>query len=60
MPAATPKIRVNVSSGHNGQPSAGSNMSGAWGLAFLKLFLDGDTRWKPALLSGQAAATNIQ
>jgi hypothetical protein len=60
MAASTAKIRVNVSSGHSGQPGAGGGNSGAWGLAFLKLYLDGDTRWKAVLLSGQAAATTIR
>jgi len=54
------KIRVTISSSHVGQPSAGSNMSGTWGIAFLKLFLDGDERWKPVLLSGKNDATTIQ
>jgi hypothetical protein len=60
IPDSTPKIRVTVSSGHNGQPSAGSSMSGAWGLAFQKLYLDGDERWRSVLLSGDNDATNIQ
>jgi hypothetical protein len=60
MPATTPKMRITVTSSHVGQPSAGSNMSGAWGLAFHKLYLDGDERWKPVLLSGRNDATTIQ
>lgn len=60
MPATTPKLRVTLQSGHVGQPSAGSNMSGAWGLAFQKVYLDGDERWKPLLLAGDSDATNIQ
>jgi hypothetical protein len=53
-------MRVTVSSGHSGQPSAGGNMSGAWGLAFHKTFLDGDERWRPLLTGGNPTATNIQ
>jgi hypothetical protein len=60
IPNTTPKIRVTVQAGHSGQPSAGSNLSGAWGLAFQKLYLDGDERWKSVLLSGRNDATNIQ
>jgi hypothetical protein len=60
IPASTPKIRVTVSSGHAGQPSAGGGDSGKWGLAFMKLYLDGDERWKPLLLADDATASNIQ
>jgi hypothetical protein len=60
MPTTTPKLRTTITSGHVGQPSAGGNMSGAWGLAFLKLYLDGDERWKATLLSGRNDATTIQ
>ena len=60
IPSATPKMRVTVSGGHVGQPTAGGGDSGEWGLAFLKLYLDGDERWKPVLLAGSETATNIQ
>jgi hypothetical protein len=60
MPANTPKMRITVTSGHSGQPTAGSGASGARGLAFLKVFLDGDERWRQTLLSQPATATNIQ
>jgi len=60
IPDTTPKMRVTVTSGHSGQPSAGSNMSGAWGLAFHKTFLDGDERWRPLLVAGTSNTTNIQ
>ena len=61
IPGSTPKMRIQVSSGHSGQPSAGSNMSGAWGLAFHKAYLDGDTRWVPVLNSAMAEQkANIQ
>ena len=60
MPEATPKMIITISSPHVGQPTAGGGMQGAWGLAFQKLFLDGDERWKPVLLSGMYDDTNIQ
>lgn len=60
MPNTTPKMIVTVSSGHSGQPSAGSRKQGAWGLAFQKLYLDGDERWRSVLLAGDPDATNIQ
>jgi hypothetical protein len=44
MPAETPKMMVTVNSAHIGQPSTGGGMSGAWGLAFHKVFLEGDER----------------
>ncbi len=60
MSDSVPKMRVTIASGHAGQPSSGSRMAGAWGLAFQKLFLDGDERWRAVLLSGSADATNIR
>lgn len=54
------KMRVTVSGGHNGQPSAGRGVSGEYGLAFQKAFLEGDERWRPLLVSGDADETNIQ
>lgn len=55
-----PKMRVEVSGGHNGQPSAGGSASGRAGLAFQKVFLEGDERWRPLLLSVRAAQTTIK
>jgi hypothetical protein len=49
MPDTTPKGLVWVSSSHVGQPSAGGGMQGAHGLAFQKVYLDGDERWRPVL-----------
>jgi hypothetical protein len=60
MPSTTPKMRVTVSSGHSGEPTVDSGLQGAWGLAFQKLFLDGDERWRSVLLAGDYDATNIQ
>jgi hypothetical protein len=60
MPDTTPKMIVTVPSGHAGQPSSGASQQGAWGLAFQKLFLDGDERWREVLLSGDYDQTTIQ
>jgi dienelactone hydrolase len=57
---SVPKMRVTVSAGHAGQPSAGGGDSGAAGLAFQKVYLDGDQRWKPLLLMVDSDETNIQ
>jgi hypothetical protein len=53
MPDTTPKGLVWVSGSHRGQPSAGGGMQGAHGLAFQKVYLEGDERWKPILLSAE-------
>lgn len=58
--AAVPKMRVTVSDGHNGQPSAGEGACGAYGLVFQKVFLDNDERWRPLLLSAAADDSTIQ
>jgi hypothetical protein len=55
-----PKMRVQVSSGHQGQPSAGGGRSGQYGLAFQKVFLEGDLRWRPLLVAAQSEETNIK
>jgi hypothetical protein len=55
-----PKMQVFVNSGHVGQPSAGGGDSGAAGLAFQKVFLDGDERWRSILLMVDFDETNIQ
>jgi hypothetical protein len=60
IPDTTPKMRVTINSSHAGQPTSGGSMSGAWGLAFHKTFLDGDERWRPLLTGGNPTATNIQ
>jgi len=56
----TPKMRVQVTSGHAGQPSAGSGRSGQYGLAFTKVFLEGDTRWKSLLVAAPSEETNLK
>ena len=57
---SVPKMRVQVSSGHDGQPSAGSGRSGQYGLAFQKVFLEGDERWRPLLVAADSEDTNIR
>ena len=55
-----PKMAVTISSGHAGQPSSGSGASGKAGLAFQKVFLEGDERWRPILLMIDADDTTIK
>jgi hypothetical protein len=55
-----PKMIITISGGHVGQPSAGGGDSGAVGLAFQKLFLDGDERWRSILLMADEDDTNIE
>jgi hypothetical protein len=55
-----PKMRVQVSSGHQGQPSVDMGKSGKYGLAFQKVFLEGDTRWRPLLVAAPSEETNIK
>jgi hypothetical protein len=54
------KMLIVVSGGHVGQPTAGGGDSGAVGLAFTKLYLEGDQRWKPFLLMADYEETNIE
>ncbi|MBN1652853.1 MAG: hypothetical protein JXA30_03675 [Deltaproteobacteria bacterium] len=60
MPETTPKMQVTIASPHMGQPSSGMGVSGQYGLAFQKVFLEGDERWRPILLSGNHDMTNIE
>ncbi|MDB4971689.1 MAG: secreted hydrolase, alpha/beta family [Myxococcaceae bacterium] len=57
---SVPKMRVQVTSGHAGQPTAGMGKSGAFGLAFQKVFLEGDERWRPLLVSADSEESNIK
>lgn len=50
MSGTVPKMAVTINSGHEGQPSSGSGASGKAGLAFQKVFLENDERWRPVLL----------
>ena len=45
----TPKMAVTINSGHAGQPSSGGGASGKAGLAWQKVYLEGDERWLPVL-----------
>jgi hypothetical protein len=49
-----PKMSVTIPSGHAGQPTDGGGLSGQAGLAFQKVYLEGDTRWTPVLLMVKA------
>jgi dienelactone hydrolase len=56
----TPKMAVTINSGHAGQPTSGGGASGKAGLAFQKVYLEGDERWKPILLMVDSTDTNIK
>jgi hypothetical protein len=56
----TPKMAVTVNSGHAGQPTSGGGASGKAGLAFQKVYLEGDERWKPILAMIDATDSNIK
>ena len=63
----TPKMLINVSGATHfnwfGPSDAGRGTSGKYALAFQKVFLEGDERWRPLLLEKPSAAsqmTNIQ
>jgi hypothetical protein len=57
---SVPKMAVTVNSGHAGQPTSGGGASGKAGLAFQKVYLEGDERWKPILKMIDATDTNIK
>jgi hypothetical protein len=62
MSSSTPKMLAMISGGHLDwfTPSAGWGAGGGLGLAFTKVFLEGDDRWKSALLSdSHVYETNI-
>jgi hypothetical protein len=67
IPAATPKMMMTISGCDHltcwfGPNDTGGH-SGGWGLAFQKVYLEGDTRWKALLLSkptGATVQTNIK
>jgi hypothetical protein len=68
MPADTPKMIVVISGATHfnwfGPTDAGRGTSGAMALAFQKVFLEGDERWRKVLLTkpsgGTVSATNIK
>jgi hypothetical protein len=53
-------MRVTVASDNNGQPSAAMGASGGYALAFQKLFLEGDERWRPLLVMAKSDETTIK
>ncbi len=55
-----PKMRVQITSGHAGQPSSGGGKSGEYGLAFQKVFLENDERWRPLLVAADTIEDNLQ
>lgn len=66
IPDSTPKMQVTISLADHfswfGPQDAGRGLSGKYALAFEKVFLEGDERWKPHLLSGGGGVvkTNIK
>ena len=58
--AEGPKMRATISSDYNGQPSAAMGASGGYALAFQKLFLEGDERWRPLLVMAKSDETTIK
>jgi hypothetical protein len=58
--ASLPKMRVTITSDSNGQPSADNGNSGAYALAFQKVFLEGDQRWRPLLVGAKSDETTIK
>jgi hypothetical protein len=60
IPDSVPKMRIQINSGHAGQPTSGGSEAGRVGLAFQKVFLEGDTRWRSLLVAAKSEATNIK
>jgi pimeloyl-ACP methyl ester carboxylesterase len=65
IPSSTPKMMVSIAGvGHLswfGPTSAGGGVSGETALAFQKVFLEGDERWRPYLLQSRGTVTkNVQ
>lgn len=67
IPATTPKMLLSIPGATHfswfGPTNAGGGMSGKYALAFQKVFLEGDERWRPFLLAAPGGAavqtTNI-
>jgi hypothetical protein len=57
--ASVPKMIVTVDSAMAGQPSDAAGAIGKYGLAFQKVFLEGDERWRPFLVAAPSDATTI-
>jgi hypothetical protein len=62
IPADTPKMIFEISGASHmvwfGPTQAGRGASGEYALAFQKVFLEGDERWKPLLLQQPSNATD--
>jgi pimeloyl-ACP methyl ester carboxylesterase len=67
IPNTTPKMKIVISGAEHlaswfGPDQAGNGTSGGYALAFNKVYLEGDTRWKTLLLTkpqGHEMTTNI-
>jgi dienelactone hydrolase len=67
IPSSTPKMKIIITGGDHlsawfGPADGGGGVSGGWALAFEKVYLEGDTRWKSLLLGkppNGAVTTNI-
>jgi hypothetical protein len=65
IPGTTPKMMVTIAGTSHlqwfGPTTAGGGVSGETALAFQKVFLEGDERWRPFLLGTRGTKqTNIQ
>jgi pimeloyl-ACP methyl ester carboxylesterase len=65
IPSTTPKMMTTISGASHlnwfGPTNAGGGISGETALAFQKVFLEGDERWRPFLLQSRGTkTTNIQ
>jgi hypothetical protein len=65
IPQSTPKMMTTISGASHlawfGPTNAGGGISGETALAFQKVFLAGDERWRPLLLQSRGTkTTNIQ
>jgi hypothetical protein len=68
IPSTTPKMKMMITgtehiSSWNGPADTPGGVSGGYALAFQKVFLEGDERWRPLLLtkpSGSTQETNIR
>ncbi len=61
IPAGTPKMKITLDDGDHlaawfGPADGQGGVSGGWALAFQKVYLEGDTRWKTLLLSKPTGA----
>jgi pimeloyl-ACP methyl ester carboxylesterase len=67
IPNTTPKMKIVIDGAEHlaswfGPADGGGGVSGGWALAFEKVYLEGDTRWKTLLLgkpAGSTQTTNI-